>query len=611
MWTWPSSAPATPGCGRPYYLARADPGLRIAVIEAEIAGFGASGRNGGWCSALFPRSVAAMARRHGRADALALYRAMAATVDEVGRVVGRRGHRLPLRQGRAPSCWRATRPSGPGPGPRSTRPARSAWTSTCWAPRRRGPGAAPPTCSAAPTRRTAPRSIPPGWSAVWLGPSSGEASGSSSGPRSPRSRRGGSDTSLGAVRAEVVVRATEGYTRSLRGHRRTLVPVYSLMVATEPLPESFWSEVGLAARETFSDERHLIIYGQRTVDDRLAFGGRGAPYHFGSTIRPEFDSEPGVHAELVPGAARALPGHRRTPDHTPVGRTARESPATGPPRSGWTGERGLAWAGGYVGDGVGTSNLAGRTLADLITRQASDLVRLPWVGHRSPALGARAAAVDRHQRRPAGDGVRRRGREPNRSALPSRPPLRSLARPVILIEAGVSGPGGITRRWPRRPTRVGGRPGMRPVGSSMPARGAGRLPHRLGQGDQVVRAGRGCLDTRRRAGPAASRGARSGRGRGGRRGRTSGARRTRPAGRRPRSSPRRRRSGWPRLILGIRCGSSAGGTSLSLPSSRWRGITLTMQERIARPSQSMTRHAERHADRDHPDDRWRGATLSA
>jgi hypothetical protein len=45
---------------------------------------------------------------------------------------------------------------------------------------------------------------------------------------------------------------------------------------------------------------------------------------------------------------------------------------------------GLAWAGGYVGDGVATTNLAGRTLADLITGADTSLVHLPWVGHRSP-----------------------------------------------------------------------------------------------------------------------------------------------------------------------------------------------------------------------------------
>src|SRR5215467_10224575 len=68
-----------------YYLASAGAGLRVAVVEQEIAGFGASGRNGGWCSALFPQSTASLAGRHGRDAAVALHRAMRASVDEVGR----------------------------------------------------------------------------------------------------------------------------------------------------------------------------------------------------------------------------------------------------------------------------------------------------------------------------------------------------------------------------------------------------------------------------------------------------------------------------------------------------------------------------------------------
>ena len=44
---------------------------------------------------------------------------------------------------------------------------------------------------------------------------------------------------------------------------------------------------------------------------------------------------------------------------------------------------GLGWAGGYVGDGVSTTNLAGRTLADLVLGRDTELTRLPWVGHQS------------------------------------------------------------------------------------------------------------------------------------------------------------------------------------------------------------------------------------
>ncbi len=190
-------------------------------------------------------------------------------------------------------------------------------------------------------------------------------------------------TAGGTVRAEVVVRATEAWTPTLPGLRRELVPVYSLMVATEPLSDDFWSDAGLAGRATFADHRHMIIYGQRTVDGRIAFGGRGAPYHYGSGVRPSFDREPEVHAllrrtvvELFP----ALAGIRFT--HAWGG-------PLGIPRDwhssvGFDRPSGLAWAGGYVGDGVATTNLAGRTLADLITGADTDLTSLPWVGHRSP-----------------------------------------------------------------------------------------------------------------------------------------------------------------------------------------------------------------------------------
>jgi glycine/D-amino acid oxidase-like deaminating enzyme len=169
----------------------------------------------------------------------------------------------------------------------------------------------------------------------------------------------------------------------LKGERRTVVPVYSLMIATEPLSAEFWAGAGLARRETFTDGRHLIIYGQRTADNRFAFGGRGAPYHFGSAIRPGFDSEPRVHAELARALRTLFPaiGTARI-THTwggPLGVSRDWSPSVGLDRA-----TGLAWAGGYVGDGVATTNLAGRTLADLIRGVASDLTTLPWVNHQSP-----------------------------------------------------------------------------------------------------------------------------------------------------------------------------------------------------------------------------------
>jgi glycine/D-amino acid oxidase-like deaminating enzyme len=191
-------------------------------------------------------------------------------------------------------------------------------------------------------------------------------------------------TDRGRVRAGTVVRATEGYTRTLEGHERTLVPVYSLMIATEPLPDAFWEEAGLAGRETFADHRHLVIYGQRTEDGRLAFGGRGAPYHFGSAIRPEYDRDAGVHealrrtlVELFPALSDARITHAWG---GPLGIARDWFSSVGIDRS-----TRMAWAGGYVGDGVSTTNLAGRTLRDLLLGEDTGLTSLPWVNHRSPA----------------------------------------------------------------------------------------------------------------------------------------------------------------------------------------------------------------------------------
>jgi glycine/D-amino acid oxidase-like deaminating enzyme len=184
------------------------------------------------------------------------------------------------------------------------------------------------------------------------------------------------------VTARHVIRATEAWTARLPRHRRVVAPVYSLMVATEPLGPQMWDAIGLAQREVFSDHRHVVVYGQRTVDDRVAFGGRGAPYHFASRIEPGFDHEERVFADLRATLTSMLPqleGVRFT--HAwggPLGIARDWHPSVG-----YDPGTGLGWAGGYVGDGVAASNLAGRTLADLVLGQRTPVTELPWVGHRS------------------------------------------------------------------------------------------------------------------------------------------------------------------------------------------------------------------------------------
>lgn len=333
------------------------------MVESEVAGFGASGRNGGWCSALFPTSLGETQ------DA-----AMRASVDEVLAVAAAEGidchaakggtivlARTPAQLARARAEYgdRVLSPADAGEHLRASGTLGATYTPDCAAIH---PGRLVRGLADVVTRRgvrlyerTPATSIEPGL------------------VRTPG----------GTVRARYVVRATEGFTPRLPGLARAVVPVYSLIIASEPLPPSVWDEIGLARRETFSDHRHLIIYGQRTADDRLVFGGRGAPYHLGSRIRPEFDRDhrvfAGLHAtllELFP----VLAGARFT--HAwggPLGIPRDWCASVGLDRT-----TGLAWAGGYVGDGVSTTNLAGRTLCDLVLERDSELTDLPWVGHHSP-----------------------------------------------------------------------------------------------------------------------------------------------------------------------------------------------------------------------------------
>lgn len=377
-----------------YYLSVASPSLRVVVLEGEVAGFGASGRNGGWCSALFPSSAARIARAvdgagasasyAGREAAVRMLRAMQGTVDEVGRVVTEERIDARWQQGgtvtlaRHPVQLRRLREQvadarswGLGVDDLALLDAEEA-RSMAAASRVHGATYTPHCAAVHPARlvRGLARAVERRGVTVY----------EQTPVRAVRPWR--VDTAAGSVRAEVVVRATEGYTSGLAGERRTLAPVYSLMVATEPLSDEVWSRIGMAGRPTLTDGRHMIIYAQRTADGRLALGGRGAPYHFGSRVRPGFDRAPRVFGQLAKVLRDLFPqvGDARI--------THRWGGPLGVPRDwhasvGLDKATGVAWGGGYVGDGVGTSNLAGRTIADLVLGRQSPLVDLPWVGHRS------------------------------------------------------------------------------------------------------------------------------------------------------------------------------------------------------------------------------------
>jgi glycine/D-amino acid oxidase-like deaminating enzyme len=371
-----------------YYLNGLRPDLSVAVIEREVAGFGASGRNGGWASGLFPSSSKRLSGLGGSSpeSAKAMMAAMRSSVDEVGRVAAaesidcdyhkggtvvvartdvqltraRAGVEKAYRWGDTADDIRMLSVEETAEHIRTSRSLGATFTPHC--------------------ARIHPARLARGLARVVEDRGVRIFERTTATQIAPSSVR----TTAGEVRARFVIRATEGFTPALDGMQRTVIPVYSLVVATEPLPAQVWDEIGLSGRPTFSDHRHLVIYGQRSADDRLVFGGRGAPYHFASAVRPSYDREARVFESLrhtLTDLFPVLSSYRFTHEWGGPLAIARDWMAS----VGLDRTTGIGWAGGYVGDGVSTTNLAGRTLADLITGAESDLVRLPWVNHQSRA----------------------------------------------------------------------------------------------------------------------------------------------------------------------------------------------------------------------------------
>ena len=362
------------------YLLRQKPELKVAIFEAEVAGFGASGRNGGWCSALFPWAADQLADRFGESAAKTLRKAMVDTVDEVGRITAELGIDCDFEKAGTHYLVRSKaqeakanhelevaarfevdqlRMAEASDAPRASQVSASIFDPAC-------------------------ASIQPAKLARGLADAFIELGGEIyEQTRVMEIKPGRIITSRGDFSAESVVDATEGYRTTLKGKKRSSIPIYSLMIATEPIAEELLDEIGLKPGVTFADYRNLVIYGQRTADNRIAFGGRGAPYHFGSSIKAEYDQVPRIHSqiervlfELFPQLAGTKIEYRWG-GALGVARDWMASVSLDPVTK-------IGQAGGYVGDGVGTSNLAGRTMADLLLGRSTDLTSLCWVNHHSP-----------------------------------------------------------------------------------------------------------------------------------------------------------------------------------------------------------------------------------
>ena len=370
-----------------YYLLRQQPSLRVVILEREIAGFGASGRNGAWCAPGLNISLSRLERLHGREAARRTYAAVADAVDEVGRVALQEGMDIEWRRGGELIVAR-----GPHETPALAASLRELQTFGL------ADGAelldAPALDARIRVRRGAAALFTPDAAAFHPARLARglarvvERMGATIFERTEvtdyrEGRRPLLSTARGEVRARVAVLAGEAFLTQLPRLHRALIPIWSLIVLTEPLPDSVWAEIGWSGHELIGSPRQTVVYLSRTADGRILFGGRGAPYRFGSPIRDEYDHHEPTHDLLRAAACDWFPQLRDARfTHAwggPVG-----VPRDWHPTIAYDERSGIATARGYVGHGVAPSNLAGRTLAELITGERSERTELPLVGHRSP-----------------------------------------------------------------------------------------------------------------------------------------------------------------------------------------------------------------------------------
>ncbi|WP_298119045.1 FAD-binding oxidoreductase [uncultured Aurantimicrobium sp.] len=363
-----------------YYLKKAAPNLRVVLLEQQFAGYGASGRNGGWLTNSVTGGRDQYVSSHGKESALAMQSAMNHTVDEVIRICELEGIDADIVKGGELNAafnpaqherlleWAAEEHSW---GYDDVQVFNKAETlsritlpnvrSSIWHPH----------CA-----RIQPAKLAQGLRKVIL------ELGVELYEDTTVVEIGINQaiTAQGTVHADHVIRATEGFTANLKGVHRQVLPMNSSIIMTEPLPEAVWEEIGWSGYETLGDMAHVYFYAQRTADNRIAMGGRGVPYRFGSKTDTNGTAQASTVKTLMNLTRKHFPQTQNFEfEHVWSG-------VLGVPRDwsaavNYVSSTGEGSAGGYVGTGVTATNLAGRTLADLIQGKQTELTNLPWVNH--------------------------------------------------------------------------------------------------------------------------------------------------------------------------------------------------------------------------------------
>ena len=372
------------GLSSAYHLKKAEPGMRVVLLESQVIGFGASGRNGGFNMTLFGLTLGITALRFGKAKAREAHHYMERAVDTLRDLVMDLGlscdyehpgflrvatsekykkrileeielaHKLGLegiewldkdqleQQVRSPlylGAWWEPRCG-------ILNPAKLAWS---WK-----------------------EAIEPMDVRIFENT-----------PVVEITRSNGKvvlETPSGRVKAAKVVLATNAWSHLFPQLKRKQVPVWTYIVLTEPLTEEHFKEIGWRNRQGIEDARNLVHYYRLTADNRLLMGGRDISLSYGSDMDRDLNDD--TFAALKDDVGEIFPVLREIRFTHEWGGPV-SVPLDMAPALGYAGDKSIVYSLGCVGHGVSLTHLNGRTVADLVLERRTDLTDVFFVNRRT------------------------------------------------------------------------------------------------------------------------------------------------------------------------------------------------------------------------------------
>jgi glycine/D-amino acid oxidase-like deaminating enzyme len=194
------------------------------------------------------------------------------------------------------------------------------------------------------------------------------------------------DTELGEVSAPVLVLATNAYSHKIGFFKNRLYPIYTYMVATEPLSESQWEAIGWQNRQGLADLRMMFNYSVRSSDGRIVMGGSDAKYYDNDRLAP--GNNKSVSQNIVEDLTATFPSLEGIGiEHAwggPMGISLSRGPSVGV-----MGEHGNLYYGvGFI-EGVPSTQTGGRMIADLMAGERNEFTTHHIVNRKIPYAGPR------------------------------------------------------------------------------------------------------------------------------------------------------------------------------------------------------------------------------